>query len=182
MAEGERALSGLKRVLLLFACIFQILLCAAMCVVLSILIDVRQEVKTLRSETEHVASLLDTMGKFAKAKVSESVQLGCAAKDNPAAQQEINYLLSCIGRSKLQFEYGGEQHDADWVQAKLFGKTILMCTEVAATEDFIEKVAAQTHEGHIYYVLEKSGERKELRAWLYERLEERRKSPAPAHP
>ena len=182
MADGDRASSWLKRALLGSLCVLVLLLCASMCVGLSILMDVRQEVKTLQGETERVLSLLDRMGTFATGKLSESLPLGCAAKDNPVAQQEIGHLLTCIGQSKLRYEYGGERHDASWVQAKLCGKTVVMCTEVACAEDFIEKVAAHTHEGYPYYVIERGGTRTELRTWLYQRLEERRKPPAAANP
>jgi hypothetical protein len=46
--------------------------------------------------------------------------------------------------------------------------------QISTAEDFIDKVATETHNKTPYYIILESGEKVELRNWLMGRLRERR--------
>lgn len=99
---------------------------------------------------------------------------GSVAQAPGSAEAEIGYLLERIGAPGLRYEYGPDKRDSSWVSAKLALKYQLRRGTVSSAEEFIEEIAARTHEGHVYYVVDDSG-RKEMSSWLHQILSEHRK-------
>lgn len=188
MAEKDPLLLWLKKIALFLAIIALCLSCAVIGLVLSMLMDLRRDVKTLRGQAaqavtdlEHLQTSvfrlldLDALVPVLEQGVEQlPVPSPGASGGNSVAEQEIAYLLDCIGGPELQYEYEGKRRPSSWVRVKLHGKAVILDSEIASAEDFINKVAAHTSEGATYYLIDKAGEKVELKAWLLDRLQERR--------
>lgn len=190
MTQTDPMLLRLKKTVLILACVFLCLLCVVTGLLLSIVIDVRHQVNTLREQTGRVAQGMEHLeqalakwgdptaarGALAKGIRRLPVDIPAPPAANEKARVEIAHLLECIGRPELRYEYEGKQRPAEWVQMKLSGKAALFGSEFASAEDFIDRVAAQTGEGAVYYVTDKEGKKAELQGWLRDRLQEYRSS------
>lgn len=97
---------------------------------------------------------------------------------DPATAKEIRYLMDCIGQPDLRYEYGDDNRNAAWVQAKFWMKYRAFSNGIASAEEFIRKVASQTHENETYYVIEKNGNKIELSVFLTEALKKFRSQDA----
>lgn len=97
---------------------------------------------------------------------------------NPVAAGEIGYLMDCIGQTDLRYEYGDDNRSAAWVQAKFWMKYRAFGSDIASAEDFIRKVASETHKNETYYVIEKNGNKIELSVFLTEALKKYRSQDA----
>jgi len=96
------------------------------------------------------------------------------------AEEEISHLLLCIGDQKYRYEYGEKSRTAEWVHLKISGKYALFRSSISSAEDFIDKVASETHEGDTYYIISGQGEKKPLGPWLREMLTQYRAQGAPS--
>jgi hypothetical protein len=134
--------------------------------------SVAQKIYGLDSFADRVAELLPDIA-LGERPPSEDK----AAEGN----EEITYLLSRISEPGLRYEYGKGPRDSAWVYTKLSLKYRLRRSAIGSAEDFIREVATRTHDGSVYYVIDKAGNKKELAAWLSEILAERR-SLAPKPP
>jgi len=89
----------------------------------------------------------------------------------PEAEAEVKYLLRCIRKSGLQFEYSGKAHSATRFYLQLYSKFRAYKNTLSSGRDFIEKVATRTIAGNVYYVLTEDGNGKvELAEWLRGKL------------
>ncbi len=175
MTQSDPATRRLKKTVLVLTCVFLLLLCVVTGLLLSLLVDVRQQVAELR---EHTGQMAKGLGQVEQALAKGVRQLPINIPEPLSANEqtagEIAHLLDCVGQPELRYEYEDKQRAAEWVQMKLKGKAVLFGGKLASAEDFIDNVAAKTSEGALYYVIDKAGKKSELRVWLAERLQEYR--------
>ena len=117
---------------------------------------------------DEVESILEEVAKLRSGAGAESLAL------KPEAEAEVKYLLRCVRRSGLTFEYSGKAHSATRFYLQLLAKHKAYEKTLTSAEDFIEKVATKTIAGNTYHVRIEDGGRQGLAAWLLEALRERR--------
>lgn len=190
MAQTDPVLLWLKKSVLLAACALLCLLCVATALLISMLLDVNQQLGSLRERTETVAANVTRLESSVRRVLepellAKTLQRGVEHQPmdlpvpptrNATVQGEVAFLLDCIGQPGQTYEYEGKRRPAAWVQMKLQGKAVLLAGDLGSAEEFIERVAARTTEGDIYYVVSGEGGRTELQAWLRERLQAYRDS------
>jgi len=140
MAQSDRMLLYLKKLVLISIFTFFCLLCVLTGYLLSVVIGFKQQVKTLQEQSaqvmteltrveKNIAPLLDPdllSNLLAQGLEQLPISNGAASREQSVAQREISYLLESIGQPGLSYEYEGKQRTAPWVQTKLRLKTALM--------------------------------------------------------
>ena len=132
---------------------------------------IREEIATLRTKAQDSIPYEE-----ARHAIEEALALGAAAKADssalsPTAEREISALLKSLTSSGCTAEVGGRKQSIFALHSRVYGRYKLKKNTLTSAEDFIDQVATATMLGKTYYLVDKSGERVQLRTWLTDRLE-----------
>jgi hypothetical protein len=139
----------------------------------------RTEIVALKAKAEDSVPYDEVESAF-----EEALALGQAMKADssalpPAAEAEIAALLKSLTTSGCTAEVGGRKQSVFTLHARLYTKYRLKQNTLTSVEDFIDQVATASMLGKTYYLVDKSGQRVELAAWLRDQLATIRAAKAP---
>ncbi len=115
---------------------------------------------------EEIESLIDELGHLKQGLSGEG------AVRSATGETAIEGMLDRIGNSGLRFGYEDKEYSAFRFKTQLRIKYQTFKRTISSPEDFIEKVATKTINGHPYFVIMEKGEKQPLDGWLRSSLKE----------
>ena len=109
---------------------------------------------------EEIESLIGELGHLKQGLSGES------AVRSVTGEAAIETMLDRIGNSGLRFGYEEKEYSAFRFKTQLRIKYQTFKRTISSPEDFIEKVATKTINGHPYFVITENGEKQPLDGWL----------------
>lgn len=109
---------------------------------------------------EEIANLAEELGQLQEGLKGERTVRSATS------EAAIDNMFDRIGKSGLRFGYEDKEFSAFRFKTQLKIKYQAYKRIIASPEDFIEKVATQTINGHPYFVIKEKGDKEPLNGWL----------------